>query len=341
MNLEFDLIDPKESENQKIQIAEQKLNYFGNLADWCNQTGYSDLSNQFPSPEQLADNHSVFDNYLDTVLVVVNNYPWKYGPGIIQRLYQPYFAAVIFCGSWYPDQFKDQDNYTSIIYPFNYIHINPAEILRGYFGYHCLTLVQEMGLNNVRGYFFMADDAIFNFWNPINFAFVHHLTGDSYENSTNWWKTEYGLESAKNILRTIQNTNDPKILETWKQFENGLKVNGFLKSNETVINEMLSSRGRSVSDFFYIPFSAISYYSRLMRIFYEHKLFLEIAVNKFLKSVHHEISLPHQYRYLWTTDRGQWDQIYSKNLIAIHPVKMSGFWLPGDSRRKYSWEFLN
>ncbi|ULT87555.1 hypothetical protein L3Y34_007009 [Caenorhabditis briggsae] len=98
MNLEFDLIDPKESENQKIQKAEQKLNHFGNLADWCNQTGYS------------------------------------------------------------------------------------------------------------------------------------------------------GLESAKNILQTIQNTNDPKILETWKQFENGLKVNGFLKNNQTVINEMLSSRGRSVSD---------------------------------------------------------------------------------------------
>ncbi|CAO4378005.1 unnamed protein product [Caenorhabditis nigoni] len=335
MNLEFDLIDPKEFENQKTQKAEQKLNYFGNLADWCNETGCSDLSNQFPSPEQLADDHLVFENYSDTVLVVVNNYPWKYGPGIIQRLYQPYFAAVIFCGSWYPDQFKDQDNYTSIISPFTYIHINPAEILRGYFGYHCLTLVQEMGLNNVRGYFFMADDAIFNFWNPINFDFVHHLTGDSYENSTNWWQTEYGLESAKNILRSIQNTNDPKILETWKQFENGLKVNGFLKSNETVINEMLSSRGRSVSDFFYIPSSAISYYSRLMRIFYEHKLFLEIAVNTFLKSVHHEISLPHQYRYLWTTDRGQWDQIYSENLIAIHPVKMSGFRIPGDSRRKY------
>lgn len=39
---------------------------------------------------------------------------------------------------------------------------------------------------------------------------------------------------------------------------------------------------------FYIPTSESEYYASLMRIFYKNKLFLEIAVNKFLKSVNHQ-----------------------------------------------------
>ena len=41
MNLEFELIDPKKYDQESIRKAEQKLNYFGDLVDWCNETGYS------------------------------------------------------------------------------------------------------------------------------------------------------------------------------------------------------------------------------------------------------------------------------------------------------------
>uniref|UniRef100_A0A1I7T7F0 DUF5672 domain-containing protein n=1 Tax=Caenorhabditis tropicalis TaxID=1561998 RepID=A0A1I7T7F0_9PELO len=125
------------------------------------------------------------------VLIAVNNFPWKYGIGLIQRLYQPYFASIIFCGSWYPNQIEDEDNFTSTIHPVNYIHMNPAEMTRGYFGYHCLTLVKEMGLSNVEGYFFMADDTVFNIWQRIDYSRVHHLLG--YRNSSGgWWNGGYG-----------------------------------------------------------------------------------------------------------------------------------------------------
>ena len=127
------------------------------------------------------------------VLIAVNNYPWKYGVGLIQRLYQPYFAAVIFCGSWYSDEVIDVDNYTSTLNPINYIHMNPAEIHKGYFAYHCVTLVKEMRLNNVKGYFLVADDTTFNIWQRIDYSRVHHLMGPVAEqHGNNWWNGKHG-----------------------------------------------------------------------------------------------------------------------------------------------------
>ena len=104
----------------------------------------------------------------------MNNFAWKYGIGLIQRLYQPYFASVIFCGSFYPEKLEEQDNYTSTIYPINYVHMNPAEIVNGAFAYHCVTLVKEIGMSNVEGYFLMADDTVFNIWQRIDYSRVHH-----------------------------------------------------------------------------------------------------------------------------------------------------------------------
>ena len=140
-------------------------------------------------------------NYCFQVLIVVNNYPWKYGHGIIQRLYQPYFASVVFCGPWYPDLIIEQDNFTSSINPINYIHINPVELRRGYYGYHCVSLVKEMRFNNVRGYFVMSDDAIFNLWQRIDYSRVHSVTGVNHENDPAWWfNRDYGMLSLNGKL---------------------------------------------------------------------------------------------------------------------------------------------
>lgn len=111
--------------------------------------------------------------------------------GLFQRLYEPYFASTIFCGSWYPENFTNVDNFTSTIFPINYVHVNPAEIHKGYFAYHCVTLVKEMRLSNVEGYFMMADDAIFNIWQRIDYSRVFHLNG-IYNISNVWWSGDYG-----------------------------------------------------------------------------------------------------------------------------------------------------
>ncbi|CAI2347398.1 unnamed protein product [Caenorhabditis sp. 36 PRJEB53466] len=338
MRLEFELRDPKQEETLSVQKAVQKINNFGEIIDWCNQSGYSNLSRIFPSPEQLAEEHDneyVLQRDKNTVLIVANNYPWKWGIGVIQRLYQPYFASVIFCGSWYPENISSGDNYTSPLFPLNFVHMNPAEMLRGYFAYHCVTLVHQMRLSNVDGYFLMADDAVFNIWQRIDYSRVHHTVGDSHTNTGNWWNSAYGRASGKRVIEQIEKTKDPKILSTWKRFEDGLRKFGHLKKNETAKDKMVEGKGKSISDFFYIPESEIDYYASLMNIFYESKLFLELAVNRFLRSVNHQTSQTKNSSYLWGKKRGSWDKVYNKNMDAIHPIKMSKFEKSGEGRKRY------
>ncbi|EFO83160.1 hypothetical protein CRE_12969 [Caenorhabditis remanei] len=338
MNLEFELIDPKKYDQENIRKAEQKINYFGDLVDWCNETGYSNLSKSFPSAKQLSEKHEesyVLQQDKNSVLIAVNNFPWKYGVGLIQRLYQPYFAAVIFCGSWYSDEVVDVDNYTSTLNPINYIHMNPAEIHKGYFAYHCVTLVKEMRLNNVNGYFLMADDTIFNIWQRIDYSRVHHLMGPVADYGYNWWNLEYGLRAAKNMVLTIKNNTDSKIEKAWKQFTEELKTYGYMKENHTAFDEIASGKGKSVSDFYYIPTSQSEYYAVLMRVFYENQFFLELAVNKFVKSVDHQVArYGKNGSYLWK-NRNQWNVLYHKELVAMHPIKMSQFRETSENRKQY------
>ncbi|EGT58634.1 hypothetical protein CAEBREN_24535 [Caenorhabditis brenneri] len=320
MNLEFELVDPREYDEQNLKKAVQKLNYFGDLVDWCNETGHSNLSQSFPSPEQLKNEHDnsvVLQKYSNSVLILVNNYPWQYGMGLLQRLYQPYFATVIFCGSWYPENIIDQDNYTSTLHPINYIHLNPEENHRGYFSYHCLTLVKEMGLSNVEGYFFVADDTVFNIWQQIDYSRVAHFTG---------------LPAARNIATEIKNTTGVEVQNAWVQFEEGLRKHGYINGSQTAEDELLARRGKSISDF--------DYYATLMRVFYNNQFFLELAVNTILKSVDHQVSFSGLNSSLWKADRSKWDTKYSKDLLGLHPVKTSQFKYPGENRRRYCASIL-
>ncbi|EGT52140.1 hypothetical protein CAEBREN_02655 [Caenorhabditis brenneri] len=335
MNLEFALVDPKEEEEQGLRKAIQKLNYFGDIIEWCNET---DLTESFRSPEQLKKKHDesyVLQKDLNSVLIVVNNFAWKYGIGLIQRLYQPYFASVIFCGSFYPEKLEEQDNYTSTINPINYVHMNPAEIVNGAFAYHCVTLVKEIGMSNVEGYFLMADDTVFNIWQRIDYSRVHHLSGVRFETEAYWWNSKMGFPAAQRVVETVRNSRDEKLLKAWKKYENGLKKYGYINETETAESGLLAKKGKSISDFYYIPTSESDYYATLMRLFYESRFFLELAVNTFLKSVNHQTSLLEKKSYLWGEKRPKWASFYNKDLVGMHPVKMSQFRIPGIQRTDY------
>lgn len=70
MHLEFDLLKSKKEEDFSIRKAEQKLKYFGDIVNWCKETGYSDLPNTFPIATQLAKEHDdtyVFQKDLNSV----------------------------------------------------------------------------------------------------------------------------------------------------------------------------------------------------------------------------------------------------------------------------------
>ncbi|CAI5441080.1 unnamed protein product [Caenorhabditis angaria] len=334
-NFEFSLTQKK---------SQEKLNNFGDISDWCEESNFTKLAD-FPSAQDLSQAHQndyVLQKHQQNVLLIVNNWPWKFGIGHLQRLYQPYFASVVFCGSYYPEEYQNssQQGFGETQNPFNFIHINPTEIYRGFLGYHCLTLLHEVGLQNIEGYIFMADDAHFNIWQRIDFTRVFHVVGMDVPTSKGWWTNPvYGTPAAKRIISEIQNTTDTEKLEAWKKFETGLRTFGYISPNQTAADDLLSGKGRSVSDFFYIPKSEIDYYSTIMRIFFENKLFLELAVNRFIRSVRHQTSNLRATSYLWG-NRGKWPEVYNVNMVAMHPLKLSAFKFPNENRRKYCEKIL-
>ncbi|GMR43418.1 hypothetical protein PMAYCL1PPCAC_13613 [Pristionchus mayeri] len=96
---------------------------------------------------------------------------------------------LIFCGH-YPKQGRDAEKmpfpegmaegecelkidivpgmYPNLKRPINYIDLSNEEVRKGYLMYYCLAKVEEMKIQNVKGYVMFSDDAIFNFWNPLN-----------------------------------------------------------------------------------------------------------------------------------------------------------------------------
>ncbi|CAB3398151.1 unnamed protein product [Caenorhabditis bovis] len=296
------------------------------------------MTNSFPTASELAERHKndpILSKHSRNALIVVSNFDWRWDIGLIQRLYQPYFATTIFCGPFYPNVYYSYSKgFPDILNSFNYIHMNSEEMYHGYFGYECLTLAKELRLNNIDGYIHMADDTVFNLWQNIDFSKVFHLTGIAFLNDRLWWTRRYGLSKAHDIVDFIKNTTDPEILSTWKEFEDGLRLYKYINESQTAFDDMLLGKSRSLSDFYYIPSSKIEYYSKLMRIFYRHRLFLELAVNKFLRSVPHKTARELTKLYLWG-NRGQWPSKYNSSMVAMHPIKLSMFQEPSKKRYIY------
>ncbi|KAF8358778.1 hypothetical protein PRIPAC_93773 [Pristionchus pacificus] len=137
----------------------------------------------FPAPDQLAESttkNRTLTDYYQTVAIVTNNWQWTLGMGMLQRMYQANFAMLILCGH-YPKQGKDAEkkeypegmsggdsHYPNLKRPFNYIHLSNEEVRWDYLMYYCLAKVEEMKIQNVKGYLMFSDDAITNFWNPLN-----------------------------------------------------------------------------------------------------------------------------------------------------------------------------
>ncbi|RCN48273.1 hypothetical protein ANCCAN_05688 [Ancylostoma caninum] len=173
-------------------------------------------------------------------------------------MYQPYFGLTIFCGSWFPDQYDDDnENFPSMLHPFNYIHLTEAEMNKGYAAYYCMSKVKDLRLGNVLGYYVMADDTTFNFWHAVNPFLVMHPSGDLHRNSGIWWTAPVALSAdvigvlfCSCSMRKIMDSNritaarnggmkaaltanklftevykfDPSVQAIWHQFERGVSV---------------------------------------------------------------------------------------------------------------------
>ncbi|KAK6019286.1 hypothetical protein OSTOST_15084 [Ostertagia ostertagi] len=77
-------------------------------------------------------------------------------------------------------------------------------------------------------------------------------------------------------------------------------------------------------ELYYIPSSILDYYSTIMEIFFEGRLFHEIALKKFFTTIPSKEADPSRVDQLYGKGgRGAWHQNYNANLLMMHPIKFS------------------
>ncbi|KAK6045627.1 hypothetical protein COOONC_16868 [Cooperia oncophora] len=75
---------------------------------------------------------------------------------------------------------------------------------------------------------------------------------------------------------------------------------------------------------YYTPSTILDYYSALTEVFFEGRLFHEIAMKKFFLTVPTKHSSPDRFDHLYGKGgRGAWHDNYNANLFMIHPIKLS------------------
>ncbi|KAL6737602.1 hypothetical protein Aduo_011229 [Ancylostoma duodenale] len=197
---------------------------------------------------------------------------------------------------------------------------------------YCLAKVKELRLKNVLGYYFMAEDATFNFWNGINPLKDMHPSGNLNHRTDGWWTRPIGTEAALSARKLFEQKYkfDPSVQAIWQQFDRGLKENNETTGNASQV--LTTADGWCVSDLYYVPSTGLDYYSGLMEIFFEANLFHEIAISKYLRSVPHEVLNSSQFDELYGPGgRDAWHTNYNAGLVMMHPMKLS---LLGDVQQR-------
>ncbi|KAK3744385.1 hypothetical protein QZH41_002697 [Actinostola sp. cb2023] len=230
--------------------------------------------------------------FKDILLVIVYNYPYYNSIKHFKDFYKPAFPNMVFCGP------LDRSAGSSVM---------TVDIYRGVLGYECLgkAMRQHPGYE---GYFYINDDVILNYWNFYDFdkssiwqspnVFTSTSMYGNIEDQWYWWRSPYGLPNCRQAYEHLTNVSlGNEALRILK--ENG---NGSLRCYS----------GRS--DVLYIPKKHAQTFSVLSFIFYNHRVFLEIAVPTILRIIERESNIRH----------------------------LSGYYIPGDkTRARFSKRFCN
>lgn len=275
-------------------------------------------SDGFPS---LSFNHTK-----NVVLIVILNKPHFSHISFLQFLYEHWFANVIFCGSFpsnlskileKPSLFKRVD--PKMVPNFSYVNLTLDEWHDGYFGYICLNKVADMKIQNVDGFLTIADDMLLNFWNPFRTDKIYFTPSScSIHINWTWWYFPNGLEKLK-ALSSFINSNAIN-LPKWSNL-----------SNQDVF---------CVSDIYYVPFHLVDQYRFVSQLFFDHKVFLEIALVRILYSLGWANNVEFdqilqfddndtifQGKYIWGRENRQIKiyEYYKDTDMFLHAVKMSLF----------------
>lgn len=234
--------------------------------------------------------------------------------------YKDVFPHVVVCGTQ-----------TSARYRILVVDINP----RGYLTHECLGRAMRLH-PEFRGYMLVNDDMIVNWWNfvrldkdkiwqgsDVKFKNGFMIGHRPIPNDWFWQLSKNGAKSCENAYREIVNLRNDTSVDI--NISKMLAIHFRNGKNKTMCF-------RTWSDFVYIPGKYSREFQLLCRIFYKHKVFLEIAfptITSFLDTWDnwekaYGIYLPDIYGFQdFTKLKNVWPK-YSEKILFLHPVKIFG-----------------
>ncbi|PAV78359.1 hypothetical protein WR25_03823 [Diploscapter pachys] len=122
---------------------------------------------------------------------------------------------------------------------------------RGYNGEICMIKAYELGLRNIKGYFVIGDDAILNFWQPINLDMVFHQWGTRYaaRGHKHWWTWDVGQKAMEKSIDFVKNDKSCKYCQkTMEEYRKRLLNRKLINESDTAFAEMQRYEDWTVSD---------------------------------------------------------------------------------------------
>ena len=264
--------------------------------------------------ETLSCRHKIESNFKDILLAINFNHPHYENIPLLRELYKPVFPHIVYCG---PE--KDKTKRYKII-----VRKVPFKD-RSYYGYQCLNqaITRNPGYN---GYLYINDDMIIN-----------------------WWKLLY-LDRNKIWTSRLPNINDANGIgsaarnDWWLRADCARRCSeAFYEIEDNVITNLeheiyyTNTNGKKLclngwSDMFFIPRRLSLHFTKIAKVFFEKKVFLEAAVQTILTFLDKRqdfvllngIYLPEKFGF--TNDFSgpgfAW-QVYTRDLTFIHPYKLS------------------
>lgn len=262
-------------------------------------------------------------NYFqDVLLVVVYHYPFYSTIPFILSHYKDAFPYVTVCGPKASTEFQILN-----------VDMGP----RGYYSYECLGKAIRLH-PGYRGYMFANDDMIINWWNfaklnkdkiwkgaEIDQSVAHEINRRPVRDDWMWWKKENGLKNCEKAYQNLFN------------YTNGSAIAPNFDITRLQLTHYRNGKNRTMcfrtwSDFAYVPGRLSHKFAMLSRIFYDNKVFLEIAFPTILSLLEdwkswekaNGVYLPEVFGFQdFSNPRYVWPK-FSKDITFLHPVKFFG-----------------
>ena len=262
-------------------------------------------------------------NYFqDVLLVVVYHYPFYNTIPFILSQYEDAFPHIAVCGPKPSNEFEILT-----------VDFGP----RGYYSYECLGKAMRSH-SGYRGYMFVNDDMIVNWWNfaklnkdkiwngaKIDQSAAHEINRRPVRDDWMWWKKESGLRNCESTYRQLVG------------FANRSLAAGHIDIKKLLHTHHRNGKNRTMcfrtwSDFAYVPGRLSREFEMLSRIFFENKVFLEIAFPTILSLLDEwkswenarGVYLPEIFGFQdFSNVKYVWPK-FSEDAIFLHPVKFFG-----------------